>query len=404
MPQNKIEQLITELCPNGVDYVELGVVLNYEQPSKYLVATTNYDDSYVTPVLTAGQTFILGYTNEENGIYKASQENPVIIFDDFTTAFKWVDFPFKAKSSAMKMLNSKNKDKYDLRYVFFAMSCINYYTQDHARQWISNYSKITIPIPPLPIQEEIVKILDSFTELEANLEAELEARKKQYDHYRNWIYLINDSMKEMPLDELILSLKTWLNPRQNFTLNIKDAENYYVTVRELGWVDINFLDKTDRVNNEALRMINNRSNLEAWDVLFSGTGTIGRTALVKEKPKNWNIKEGVYVIKPNKQKINSKFLLFFLNSVGAKRQIENKIVGSPVSSIPMSELKKIKIPIPFKNWKPDLDKQQEIVTVLDRFDALVNNVSIGLPAELSARRKQYQYYRNILLTFKPLEK
>ena len=148
---------------------------------------------------------------------------------------------------------------------------------------------------------------------------------------------------------MIISLKTGLNPRQNFVLNTEDAENYYVTVRELGGLDINFLEKTDRVNDDALRLINNRSNLEAGDILFSGTGTIGRTALVQEKPKNWNIKEGVYVIKPNLKKVDSKFLLFFLNSTQAKKQVENKVVGSPVSSIPMSELKKIKIPIPYKD-------------------------------------------------------
>ena len=96
----KLEELIKELCPNGVSYIKLGEVLNYEQPQKYIVKDTKYDKSYKTPVLTAGQSFILGYTNEEDGIYKASQDNPVIIFDDFTTSFHWVDFDFKVKSSA----------------------------------------------------------------------------------------------------------------------------------------------------------------------------------------------------------------------------------------------------------------------------------------------------------------
>jgi len=166
------------------------------------------------------------------------------------------------------------------------------------------------------------------------------------------------------LNEIILSLKTGLNPRKNFLLNTPDADNFYVTVRELGGIDINFLKKTDKVNNEALKLINNRSNLEIGDVLFSGTGTIGRTALITEKPENWNIKEGVYVIKPNQKSVHSKFLLFFLNSIHAIKQIENKIVGSPVSSIPMAELRRIKIPL------PPLAIQQEIVKILDNFTEL----------------------------------
>jgi len=205
-------------------------------------------------------------------------------------------------------------------------------------------------------------------------------------------------VKRIALNEIIISLKTGLNPRKNFKLNTPDARNYYVTVRELTGLDVVFVDKTDRVNDAALKLINNRSNLEVGDVLFSGTGTVGRTALVKEKPVHWNIKEGVYVIKPNQNIVNSKFLLFYLNTQHAKKQIKNKIVGSPVISIPMAELKKIIIPV------PSTAKQEQTIAILDKFEALVSSISIGLPAELNARRKQYEYYREKLLTFKEYAK
>lgn len=185
---SKFEQLIQELCPDGVEYKELGEVLSYEQPSMYIVKSTEYRDDYCVPVLTAGQTFILGYTNETSGFYMASKENPVIIFDDFTTSFHWVDFKFKIKSSAMKILTPLS-GSVNFRFVYYVMRCIRYNPQNHARQWISIFSKFKIPIPPLPVQEEIVSILDKFTELEAELEAELDAeldaRKKQYEYYRN---------------------------------------------------------------------------------------------------------------------------------------------------------------------------------------------------------------------------
>ena len=94
---SKLDELIKQYCPAGVGFVKIGKVVDYEQPSKYIVESTDYSDDFDIPVLTAGQTFVLGYTNEKTGIYQASKEKPVIIFDDFTGAFKWVDFPFKVK-------------------------------------------------------------------------------------------------------------------------------------------------------------------------------------------------------------------------------------------------------------------------------------------------------------------
>jgi len=182
------QEELNRLCPDGVEYVSIGNVVNYEQPSKYIVKNTDYSDEFSIPVLTAGQSFILGYTNEIDNIYKASKENPVIIFDDFTGAFKWVDFPFKVKSSAIKMLTA-NSDIVTLRYIYHVMGNIGYSSDEHKRLWISIYSAIKIPVPPLPVQQEIVRILDNFTEstaeLTVELETELEARQKQYEYYRD---------------------------------------------------------------------------------------------------------------------------------------------------------------------------------------------------------------------------
>lgn len=198
------------------------------------------------------------------------------------------------------------------------------------------------------------------------------------------------------LDDLIVSLKTGLNPRQNFQLNTTDADGYYVTVREIKNGKISFLDKTDRVNKKALEIINNRSNLEAGDLLFSGTGTVGRIAVIEETPKNWNIKEGVYAIKPNLEKIHSGYLSHLLNSREIVSDYSKKIVGAPVISLPMSDLRRLKIPIPCPdNPKKSLEIQTEIVRILDTFTAL----TAELTAELTMRKKQYSYYRDQLLSF-----
>ncbi len=184
----RLKTLLQTLAPKGVEFRKLGEVLEYDQPNQYCVTSKEFDKSYPTPVLTAGKTFILGYTNEKDNIYQASKSSPVIIFDDFTTATQWVDFPFKVKSSAMKILFSKNPT-INIRFIFFYMQTIPYnISGEHARHWISRYSQLEVPIPPLEIQQEIVKILDQFsiltTDLLAGIPAEIKARKKQYKYYR----------------------------------------------------------------------------------------------------------------------------------------------------------------------------------------------------------------------------
>ena len=138
--------------PSGWVLCCLEDVLDYKQPQAYIVNSTDYSDDYKTPVLTPGKSFVLGYTNEEFGI---CDRLPVIIFDDFTTESKYVDFPFKVKSSAMKILRSRGE--IDLRYIALFMSITRLAGDTHKRYWISEYSKIPIPIPPLGEQIRIVE-------------------------------------------------------------------------------------------------------------------------------------------------------------------------------------------------------------------------------------------------------
>jgi type I restriction enzyme S subunit len=145
---------------NQYRIVKLGDVLKYEQPTKYIVSNDTYHSSYNTPVLTAGKTFLLGYTNETENIFT---KTPVIIFDDFTTAIKFVDFPFKVKSSAMKILNPT--DDIDIKYMFYLMSTIKSDKGLHKRYWISKYSNIEINLPTLEKQNQIAKTLDKANEL-----------------------------------------------------------------------------------------------------------------------------------------------------------------------------------------------------------------------------------------------
>ena len=160
-----MQQLLTGkkrlLDENGGEFsdewqrIELGLLLDYQQPTPYLVESTAYSDSYETPVLTAGKTFILGYTNESSGIYQ--DQLPVIIFDDFTTDSKYVNFPFKAKSSAMKILTAKKG--VSIKFVFEAMQMLQFTVGGHQRHWISIFSNLVIPLPNKKEQQQIAEVL-----------------------------------------------------------------------------------------------------------------------------------------------------------------------------------------------------------------------------------------------------
>ncbi len=200
----------------------LDELLPYEQPGAYIVESTKYNDSYKTPVLTAGKSFILGYTNETEGIY---DQLPCIIFDDFTTATQYVNFKFKVKSSAMKILHINNKVVLP-KYIYYKLQTIHVDHSTHKRYWIQQFSKIKVKIPSLQEQERIVsKIEESLSSLDNAVET-LNKTKKQLAIYRQavlkdafegkWNYnnrteaKLTDDMKAIPLNNGEVDLpKEW---------------------------------------------------------------------------------------------------------------------------------------------------------------------------------------------------
>ena len=312
----------------------------------------------------------MGYTNETYGIYPASSENPVIIFDDFTTSFKWVNFPFKAKSSAMKMITPLEHAQIIFRYIYYAMKIINYKPGGHARQWIKNYSQIRIPVPPLEVQNAIVEILDTFTALQQELEAELEARKKQYEYYREEQLSFDDDEVEWKTLGEICEVK-----RGSRVTKRELDDNCSFPVYSGGVTPMGYLE---------------RSNQPANTVTVVKYGTAGFVNFVREE--FW-ANDVCYCIKPlNQGELDNKFLFYSLKN----KQSTIKSLSTPAipAHLPTEVLSNYKIPI------PSLEKQKEIVATLDQFDALVNDLSIGIPAEINARRLQLEYYQNKLLTFK----
>ncbi|GAA8116114.1 restriction endonuclease subunit S [Helicobacter pylori] len=395
---HKIERLLQTLAPKGVEFRKLGEVLEYDQPNKYCVTSKEFDKSYPTPVLTAGKTFILGYTNEKDNIYQANKSSPVIIFDDFTTATQWVDFPFKVKSSAMKILLPKNPT-INIRFIFFYMQTIPYnISGEHTRQWISRYSQITIPIPPLEIQQEIVKILDAFTELNTELNTELKARKKQYQYYQNMLL----DFKGIHLNHQDAKIKTY--PKRLQTL-LQTLAPKGVEFRKLGEVceiirgkrvtKKEILDKGKYpVVSGGIGFMGylNEYNREENTITIAQYGTAG---FVNWQNQKFWANDVCFSVIPKETLINRYLYYVLTNMQNYLYSISNR--SAIPYSISSNNIMQITIPI------PPLEIQQEIVKILDQFSVLTTDLLAGIPAEIEARKKQYEYYREKLLSFKPLK-
>ena len=380
-------QNITDRAYDDAEYpmVELGQILEYRQPTKYLVKSTNYKNEYRTPVLTAGKSFLLGYTDDEDGIFPVDNL-PVIIFDDFTTATKYVDFPFKVKSSAMKIL--KAKDDIDIRFVFYMMQTIKFSASQHKRYWISEYSKIKIPLPPLDIQKQLANTLDNFTRLEAELEAELEARKKQYAHYRAKLLTFGDEIRGgVSLGQVGVLIRGNGLLKKDFTESGIGCIHYGQIYTHYG----TFTDKTKSFISPELAKKLKKANKGDLIIASTSEDIEGICKAVAWLGDEEIVAGGDTTILKHGQ--NPKYLSYYFQTPMFFDQKRKFARGTKVMHISAKDMAKIKIPL------PNLDEQERIVSVLDRFDALVNDISIGLPAELKARRKQYEYYRDKLLTF-----
>ncbi|MCT4612070.1 MAG: restriction endonuclease subunit S [Clostridia bacterium] len=371
--KNFIEKLLNDV---EVEWISLNKVADYEQPTKYLVKSKNYSDEFNTPVLTAGKTFILGYTDEVEGIYKAS-EYPVIIFDDFTTANKWVDFDFKAKSSAMKMITSKDKSKCILKYIYYWLNTLSseLVEGDHKRQWISNYSNKLIPIPPIEFQKEIVRILDTFTELTSELTAELTseltARKKQYNYYRDKMFAFEEV--EVEWESLGMMVENLDSLRKPIAKGLREEGDipYYGASGIVDYVkDFIFEGDFLLVSEDGANLI-----ARSTPIAFSISG------------KNW-VNNHAHVLKFDTY-AERKFVEHYLNSI----DLIPYISGAAQPKLNQRNLNSIQIP------NPSLDEKKRIVSTLDKFDSLTTSLKEGLPREIKLRNKQYEYYLNMLLSF-----
>ena len=349
---------------------ELGELLTYEQPTPYIVESTDYSDSYKTPVLTAGKSFILGYTNEKKGVYTAL---PVIIFDDFTTASQYVNFEFKVKSSAMKIL-TPNTALVLPKFIYYRMQIIQFDSSTHKRYWIQKYSKIKVLVPPLPDQERIVtRIEELFSELDSGVET-LKKTKAQLAVYRqavlkeifeksachSRVYKIKDVCSDIKVGIVI-------KPAQYYTDSTTGVKAFRsANVREFRINDSDWVYLTKEGHET-----NKRSEIHTGDVLIVRSGYPGTACVVDEKHNGCNAID-ILIAVPKTEIVLPEYLCAYTNSPLGRRLVSEKKRGVAQAHLNVSGYSKMEIIVPsIQEQKIMIEEIESRLSVCDSIEMTI---------------------------------
>lgn len=407
----KLEQLIKELCPNGVEYKKLGEVATISRGGSFQkkdfcedgVPCIHYGQIYTRYGLFADKTltFISAdvakkqkYAVKNDIVMAVTSEN----IDDVCKCVAWLGDDEIAVSGHTAIIHHTLNPKYLCYYFHTAMFYAQKKKLAHGTKVIEvtpdKLTDITIPVPPIEIQVEIVKILDEYstsvTALQQELENELTARKKQYEYYRD--LLLDFGVHGGGTSECEWrTLESFADVRDGTHDSPKPSDYGYplVTSKNISGGNLD-LTSCYLINENDYNSINQRSKVDITDVLVSMIGTIGETIIVTSEP-NYAIKN-IGLVKTGNL-LTSKYIKYYISSSYGQRYIQENIKGTAPRYLSLTALRKFSIPV------PPIEEQERIVSILDRFDKLCNDISEGLPAEIEARRKQYEYYRDKLLSF-----
>ncbi len=386
---SKLSQLIAELCPNGVEYKQFGHFVKIEkgkQLNKEFLHTIGKYPAYNGGISFSGYTDVYNYN--ENTII-VSQGGASAGFVNFVQTKFWANAHCYVILPKEELLNNR------YAYHFLKLNQEKLMQNQHGAGIPAlkpaNIKCLSIPIPPISIQQEIVRILDSFTALSTELSTELVARKKQYQYYRDTLLTFDNNVPRVKLGEICEIERGNGLPKRDFVkegigcIHYGQIYTYYglFADKTISFVSPDKASKLKKVYKGDIIVAVTSENIEdvCKCVVWLGDNYIvtgGHTAIIRHNQ-------------------NPKFIAYWLQSREFYSQKTKIAQGIKVIEVTPFKLKNIIIPL------PPLAEQQRIVDILDRFDTLVNNISIGIPAEIEARDKQYQYYRNKLLSFKRLK-
>lgn len=397
---NHIEKLIKELCPNGVEFRKLGTLGKRNKGTSITASRMRelFQENGEIRIFAGGKTFAdvsAKSIPKKDIVYEPS----IIVKSRGFIGFEYFDKPFSHKSELWSY--TINNEKISQKFVYYFLITKEPYLQRLARATsvklpqlsVRDTDTLEIPVPPLEVQREIVRILDNFTELEVELEAELEARRKQYEFYRDQLlYADEHGVMNSGVQAKWTSLGNFaeIYDGTHQTPKYKDKGVQFVSVENIN----NLYGSKKYISLEDYAKLY-RHKPEIGDLLMTRIGTIGVCSIVSlNQPLAYYVT--LALMKINNNIALTKFVKYVIESkIGKLELYKRTLINAVPIKINLSDISKICLPL------PPLAEQQRIVAILDKFDALVNNISQGLPAEIAARRKQYEFYRDKLLTFTP---
>ena len=393
---SRLEELINELCPDGVEYKPLEeccIILDKQrkpvtkaarQKGEYRYYGANGIQDYVSDYIFDGTFVLVG----EDGSVMTSNGKPIV---------NWAKGKIWVNNHAHIIAE---KEDTSLRYLYHLLQTIDVRNLIHGnipKLTQGDFKSLQIPLPPLSIQSEIVHILDSFTLLTAELTAELTARQKQYAFYRDYLLDFSDEDVTKKIPDIDCSNVEYIKLKDvckigdglhSTPIYDNNGSYYFINGNNLENGRITFTENTKRINISQYERY--KIELDDATILMSINGTIGKIALYNREP--IILGKSVAYFNVN-ERILKKYLYYLLQTNRSNAYYEKNLTGSTIKNLGLKALREYQIPL------PPIDVQKNIIKILDRFDKLNNDMSEGLPAEIEARKKQYEYYRDTLLSF-----
>ena len=397
----KLDKLIRELCSDGVQVFRLEEIAHYAKTR--IDCKTINEDNYVgvENLLQnkAGKTKATSVPT--TGMVIAYQKNDILIGNIRPYLRKvWLADCEGGTNGDVLTVQIKDTEKVLPQFLYYVLSSEKFFLYDiqnskgakMPRGSKDAVMKFEIPLPPIEVQREIVRILDNFTNLTAELTAELTARKTQYAYYRDKLLKAETNAHKYKLGEIATVTKLAGFEFTNYMTysengNIIALRGLNVKNGRLDLHDVKYVDKSDFSKLE-------RSKLHIGDMLFTYVGTVGQVAIVDEEDKYY-LAPNVALIRCDKEVLLPQYMKYYFQTTRFwDKEIRRLLQSSSMQNNPMEKIRKFEIAV------PPLDVQNRIVNVLDNFEKICSDLNIGLPAEIEARQKQYECYRDKLLTFK----